>query len=143
MATLNDGTETIEQNTAPDEVYAKIKTALEKQADRNFDHQDCEFRGLVQAGAIRGKAIRKFYRRFTDVEIVADVAPSVDLTCQIRLAGSVQAQVFTLAAGQDHVVVAVTGTVDAAANTVVDAVLLTGGGAEDVRITLHSRRYIA
>lgn len=142
MATLNDGTETIEQSTAPDEVYAKIKTALEKQADRNWDLQLCEFRGVVQAGAIRGKSARKFYRRFKHVEIAADVAPTTDLTCKLRINGVQQAQTFTLIAGGDYVLVDVTGTVDADANLVVDVIIISGGLAEDVRVTLHAIQYI-
>lgn len=142
MSVLSNGTEDLPQGLTPAAAYAIVNTAIQKLALMNLHEQVIPFFGLVRDGAQHGKSAIAIERLVTAVEIriEGDAPVASPLIVQLVLGGSLQSQQFTVAAAATYALItASSGGLVVAANTVVEARMISGNQASDVVVTLKSQ----
>jgi hypothetical protein len=141
MSVLVNGTEDLPSGLTPAAAYALINTAIQKLALMCVHEQVVQFAGLVKDGAVAGKTAIPIERLLTAVEISVDGdAPSGGaFTVEVMINGSIQAQAFSVTAGNGYALVAVTGGLVIPANGNAAVFVSAGNHATDVRVTLKSQ----
>ena len=142
MSTLANGTEDLPQGLTPAAAYGIVNEAIQKLALMNIHEQAVFFPGLVRDGQYRGTRAITIERLCTAVEInvEGDRPSGSPLIVQINVNGTLQAQQFTVAAGANYALVAVSsGGLVIPANQFAAVQIVSGNAASDVVVTLKSQ----